>query len=386
MVGLQRLAERHRAEPLNKEGKRYAMRIMSDAYGRCCVRAAGENTNKKDYSRDDDITSAESGKTCQTVSFCGRNYVDVVECLNDRKQSVNSTVFPQIDGRSKRHKRVNIRDVAMLYGHRPHKDQDHRVWYLSPYEFISEWEVVLLNYPQSLHGHTSDVYHASLTDAGLQLLTDSTSRHPKLEAGIHYVVKEGQHANWIAYPACSATESFRHTYIIKKRRRPAAPMFIGSPVPLKGCDAERSALLTMVYFRPWTLRLDYEEDRYVPYAGRLRPEDKSWQDEFDEWLRGGVLSEESVRYINNFMSVYRVRPRDVSDDVLSDEDFSDEELVLTKKDLERAMQTRIGGRESKKSDNKTTSASGKVSHEVNSRTGINLVQKIWPVGDHVTCQ
>ena len=218
----------------------------------------------------------------------------------------------------------------------------------------------------------------------MRLLTESTSRHPKLEAGQHYVVKEGKHEDWIAYPAGSATEAFRHTYIIKKRRRPVAPMFIGSPVPLKGCDAERSAMLTMVYFRPWTLRTDYEEGRYVPYAGRLRPEDKSWQEEFDDWLCGGVLSEESVRYINNFMSVYRVRPRDVSDDVVSDEDFSDEELVLTEQDLARAMQTRIGGRETKKAESQRTSASGKVSHEENSRTGIHLVQKIWPVDDNVT--
>ena len=109
-----------------------------------------------------------------------------------------------------------------------------------------------------------------------------------------------------------------------------------------------------------------------------------WHDELDDWLRGGVLSEESVRYINNFMSVYRVRPHDVSEDVVSDEDSSDEELVLTKKDLARAMQTRIGGREAKNSEKKKTSASGKVSHEENSRTGINLVQKIWPVDENVT--
>ena len=48
------------------------------------------------------------------------------------------------------------------------------------------------------------------------------------------------------------------------------------------------------------------------------------------------------------------------------------------------MQTRIGGRESKKSENKTKSSTGKVSHEENSRTGIHLVQKIWPVDEHGT--
>ena len=173
-------------------------------------------------------------------------------------------------------------------------------------------------------------------------------------------------------------------YVIKKRRRPVAPMFIGSPVPLKGCDADRSAMLTMVYFRPWTLQPDYEEERFVPYAGRLRPLDKSWRDELEQWLYYGVLSEESARYINNFMSVYRVRPRDVSDDVVSDEDFSDEELVLTEKDLERALQTRIGGREPKKTASQRTPAQGKVSHEENSRTGISLVQAIWPVGEPST--
>ena len=72
----------------------------------------------------------------------------------------------------------------------------------------------------------------------------------------------------------------------------------------------------------------------MPYAGKLRPDDKSWQEELDEWLSGNVLSEESVKYINHFMSVYRVRPRDVSDDVVSDGDFSDAEFELTEQDLE----------------------------------------------------
>ena len=67
--GLQRLTERYRDDPLNKLGKRYAMRIMSDAYGRSCVRAAVENTNLRAYAKSNDITSAESIQTCQAVSF-----------------------------------------------------------------------------------------------------------------------------------------------------------------------------------------------------------------------------------------------------------------------------------------------------------------------------
>ena len=47
------------------------------------------------------------------------------------------------------------------------------------------------------------------------------------------------------------------------------------------------------------------------------------------------------------MCVYRIRPRDIEDDILSDEDFDDEELELTEADLARALETRIGGRDSK---------------------------------------
>ena len=69
--GLRQLSDRYKDDPLNKLGKRYAMRITSDAYGRCCVRAAVENTHLRAYSKASgaDITCAESIKTCQTVSF-----------------------------------------------------------------------------------------------------------------------------------------------------------------------------------------------------------------------------------------------------------------------------------------------------------------------------
>ena len=242
---------------------------------------------------------------------------------------------------------------------------------------------MLLNYPQSLHGCNSDVYHASLTDAGVRLFTDPSAKHPKLEAGVQHRVKEGKRDDWIAFPDCSATESFRHTYIIRKRRRPVAPLFVNSPVPLKGYDAERSSMLTMAYFRPWTLRPNDAQERYVPYAGKLRPDDKTWQQEFDNWLSGQAICEEALKYINNFMCVYRVRPRDVSDDVLSDEEFSDAELELTEQDFERALRTSIGGRESEKGDNTRPSATGRVSHEENFRTGIAVVQQIWPVATYV---
>ena len=55
-----------------------------------------------------------------------------------------------------------------------------------------------------------------------------------------------------------------------------------------------------------------------------------------------------MRYISNFLSVYRVRPRDPNEDARSDEDFSDEELVLNEDMLEQAMKTRVGGKEKRR--------------------------------------
>ena len=44
------------------------------------------------------------------------------------------------------------------------------------------------------------------------------------------------------------------------------------------------------------------------------------------------------------MSVSRVRPRGPNDCILSDEEFSDDELELTAVDSARVLHTRIGGR------------------------------------------
>ena len=53
---------------------------------------------------------------------------------------------------------------------------------------------MLLKYPQRFDVDGSEEYHARLTDAGKQLLSDRASKYPKLEPGVHYCVKEG----WIS--------------------------------------------------------------------------------------------------------------------------------------------------------------------------------------------
>ena len=94
-----------------------------------------------------------------------------------------------------------------------------------------------------------------------------------------------------------------------------------------------------------------------------------------------MLGNEIAKYITNVLSVYRVRPCDPNDDARSDEDFSDEEFVLTEAQLAESLKTRVGGRRVDKSKAKDKTATGKATHEANSRSGMNLAAHIWNAGD-----
>ena len=284
------LAENIARQPVNTQGKRHAVRIMNDLYGKGIVRGQVENTNLRAYSTKTDVTAAEAIMTSGTTPFYGRNYVDAVETMNDKRITPNSSKFVEVDARTKRRGKITFRDSAVLYGQRPH---DKRVWYLSPYEFESDWEVRLLSYPQSLEDACDPKHHAELTDVGMAKLRDRErgSPTPELNPGHDYVVKDGGD-DWLAFPDLPTTAHFRNTWIIKKRRRSKAPTFMGAPVPSKGNNAsEHSALLTMAYFHPWTLRAEEEEVDAVPYAGCLRADEENWEAALKKWLDGNIISQ-----------------------------------------------------------------------------------------------
>ena len=157
------LRQRLAGDGINYTGKRHASRLMSDAYGKGIVRGQAENTNLRAYSKVNDVTHAETIKTSQCVSFYGKEYVEVVERLNDKKPALGQAVFAEIDHRNPSKRKVTIRDVSVLYGQRPkHAD----VWHLSPYEFVMYWEPTLAKYPLSLLENDLDVCHARLTPTG----------------------------------------------------------------------------------------------------------------------------------------------------------------------------------------------------------------------------
>ena len=133
-------------------------------------------------------------------------------------------------------------------------------------------------------------------------------------------------------PDKASTQTFRHTWIMRRRLRPKVPSFAGAPLPRhsKG-QHDRSAAIVMAYFHPWTLR-QQDADDFVPWAGSLRRQEESWQEALKGWLEGNVLTLEATRLVNNFLCVHRVRPQDDdesscgnSDDIIGD----DEDLEIS---------------------------------------------------------
>ena len=145
-------------------------------------------------------------------------------------------------------------------------------------------------------------------------------------------------------------------------------------------SSERSAMLTMSYFHLWTLRHEDAEDNHVLFAVCLQNL-STWEDYFATCLNGSVISKDSARYISSFLSVYRVRPCDPNADARSDEDFSDEEFVLTEAQSEEALKTRVGGISTDETQVEENITSGKATHEEHSRSGMTSASHIWIAGD-----
>ena len=118
----------------------------------------------------------------------------------------------------------------MLYGQRHEQDE---LWYLSPYESVTYWEPKLVKYPISVKAVDNDKYHATLTAEGKAKLAGREWREAgeDLVPGEDYAVKDGMPGVWWPYPDTPSTQSFRHTWVLCRRRRPKAPAFAGAPVP-----------------------------------------------------------------------------------------------------------------------------------------------------------
>ena len=121
-------------------------------------------------------------------------------------------------------------------------------------------------------------------------------------------------------------ELARHWYL-ERKPMPDVPFMHGCPMPggfRRGAD--RSARILLAYFHPWTLASSCVVE-HVPHVRDLGQRN-TWAMRCNEWLQGGILTEEMRRIVTNFASVTSLRPQEGAAGE-SEEEVSDRELALS---------------------------------------------------------
>ena len=187
---------------------------------------------------------------------------------------------------------------------------------------------------------------------------------PDLQPGEDYVVKDSApfDADWYPLDDNAYTSEYRHSWVFVRNRRPKDPTFLHCPMPRRGDgEQDRNASLIMTYFHPYTFNPDFHSED-VPFIGQMCAGCGSWQERMAQWFDGEILSEESKRYINNFLVVTRVRPDDDEDEIATSDDLiSDDELFVDSSNFEEAISTRLGSgkaRPDSRSNHDTCAADG----------------------------
>ena len=108
---------------------------------------------------------------------------------------------------------------------------------------------------------------------------------------------------------------------------------------------------------------------------KLQPGCDAWEAALTEWLDGNIISEESRRYVSNFISIHRLRPGGEDEDGLANPDdmVQDEAVYVTTDMLDQVLETRIGGKTSRGDDLDLMGDS----HHMNSSEAVRLGRDIW---------
>eukprot|EP00665_Eupelagonemidae_sp_cell47_P010305 gene10305-7981_t len=173
------------------------------------------------------------------------------------------------------------RDITMGYGYRC---KDIRVWELTAYEFIADWEVIHVTLPRMEQwGDTEHVV----------VVTKPARVGDKLEPGVHYRAKDGgvdeDGREWLPLLRSSKRElSFTHAYVLRRRLRPVAPSadfhsgVLGVAEVLNGLH------------RQWTYSLA-DADTAVPHVSKLCAEGQTGWAGLLGWLREHKPTSEIMR-------------------------------------------------------------------------------------------
>ena len=323
-------------------GQRHMKRLCTDAYGKGIVRSNQESINLRIGGTEHNVTSAESFHTASFVAFPGVDFTRWREAVCENADYVQMLGAVSVDWRNSHRRTPTMRNLVFLYGQRPSEPKS--LWYLSPYEFMVYWGVALAKYPLDLHAEDDDpAYQAILTESGKRKVQkQKEGKSQTLVGGKDYLIKEdADDSSWVALPENEFTRGYRHDWIFKRNRRPRDPTFAQCPMPRRGPEhRDRNAAIIMTYFHPWSLN-PHLAQHHIPFLGDLCTSGLTWHDALLGWFDGQVLCRETKRYVDNFLAVTRARAEEEKEGH-SDDDFSDEELLVGKHNFADIVKTRMG--------------------------------------------
>ena len=102
MKGHQQLGFEIKDERIAYIAARHAKRILSDAYGKGVVRSNQESTNLRTYTKENDVTAAETFRTAQCMSFAGHEFCSLVEQANTAKEAPSQVQVWSINPKNSR--------------------------------------------------------------------------------------------------------------------------------------------------------------------------------------------------------------------------------------------------------------------------------------------
>ena len=381
MKGHQTLRQELKEESIGYVGRRHAQRIISDYYAKGIIRGAVECVNLLTRGLKNDVTAAETIKSARVKSFTGGAFLSLVERAANIGDGDAARVYPEVDMRSKKMRKILIKDMDFLYGYR---GTDGELCYLSPYEFTREWEIQLVSYPNTKDDIENPKHHVIMKQSGRDKLDNAPKgEEVDLIPGEDYEIKSRDQLKavtggpWVPFPKIDEAQTLQHTWIMRRNCRPVVPVFEGCPMPKQRAgNSERNARIMLAYFHPWTLEKNAEIP-HVPHVAELLGGAGTWTEAFNAWLAGRILTQDAARTVTNFMCVSRLRPSDDHDETGGNsEDFmDDEELFLAPTDLAEALQTRIGGKQPDEEEHAVKDEDP--DHYHNSKTAMALAQTIW---------
>jgi len=199
------------------------------------------------------------------------------------------------------------RDITMAYGYR---SKDPRLWMLTPYEFIVDWEVLPASKP--VPGAWKDTEHVEVRSP--------PAKGDKAMPGVHFVVKSGgvgeRGCVWLPLMTSKKKThpTFCHAYVLSRRVRPVAPSAVFDSRQL-----EIAEVLNVLH-RQWTF-CEEEADEYVPFSKALRREGQSWWEALLGWAKEqGPTSEACRRWL--LKMAWRFIGRELAEDEDEGDKFS----------------------------------------------------------------